>query len=116
MKTLKPEKIVEIWCMDWCARKGWRVCVIESKATFSKKVGRYLRSRAAPVGHSDLVGCTDTGHGVFIELKAPGKLNTLSEEQEKFLLERRACGAFTAVVDSPELLDKLWEEFKTQQI
>jgi len=110
-KNAKPEKLVEEACVLWFQSKGWKMAIIDSKATFNPKAKRYLKSKAAPVGHSDSCGCTDTGLAVFVEFKAKGMVNDLSPEQETFLTERRACGAFTAVVDSVDLLEKLWADF-----
>ena len=71
---MKPEKITEVEVLAMCNRLGFDVSVIESKATYSKNLERYTKSKSAPVGISDIVGNDDRGMAVYVELKAKGKL------------------------------------------
>ena len=109
-KNSKPEKKVEQEVLAWCKAKGWSVSVVESKAVFSQRQGRFLQGQAKK-GFADLVGLTDTGRFVAIELKAPGKRSTLREEQRKYLHSVIAKHGFAAVVDCATLLDKTYTQW-----
>lgn len=109
-KNKKPEKQVEKDVLNWCRSKGWSVSVVESKAVFSKSAGRFL-SGQAKAGFADVVGVHPSGLFVAIELKAPGRLNTLREAQYKYLSDIISKNGFAVVVDSSELLNKYNDEF-----
>jgi hypothetical protein len=113
-KPLKPEKLVERQVLAMCARMGLDVDVIESKATYSKNLERYTKSKAAPVGMADLVGNDANGVAVFIELKAPGKVENLRPEQRAFLLRKIQSGCFAVAVDDPELLFSLYVRWRKE--
>lgn len=85
--------------------------VVESKAVYSVKSGRYLRGKAEH-GHSDLSSVTPTGIACFIEVKARGKRHTLRPSQWKFLMDRIEVGAFACCTDSAEMLESLYDEFE----
>jgi len=110
-KNGQPEKNLEKEVFIWLAAHGFSLHTVESKAVFSKRLGRYLKSQAV-AGFSDLVGVSPTGLGCFIELKAPGRLSTLRPAQRAFLAQKIECGAFAVVVDSVDRLATLWEEFQ----
>jgi hypothetical protein len=93
--------------MRW---NGFSVNVIESKAVFSPKIGRYMSSMAVP-GLSDLVGCDKNGLAVFVELKAVGRKSNVSDKQKAFLTEKIKCNAFAVVTDSASHLRDLYEKF-----
>lgn len=109
MKNSKPEKIVQNRVMVWAHQNGFWLHIIESKAQYSKSIGRYTRKLSgAPIGFSDLVGIAPGGIPCFIELKAPGKLGNLSLHQELFLFEAIKRGAFAIVTDSENHLNDIW--------
>lgn len=103
----KPEKLVEMACMEWLKENNFSCDVVESKAIFSRKANRYLRGNA-PIGFSDIVGCDANGVAVFIELKAFGKRNNISDEQKAFLIKKIMRGAFACCTDSVDYLSKLY--------
>jgi hypothetical protein len=111
MKPLTPEKLVEKEVLEACKQLNIDVDVIESKATFSKNLGRYTQSRSAPEGMSDLVGNDREGLSVYIELKARGKLRTLRPKQKAFLLRKIENNCFAVCVDSADLLFELYYQF-----
>lgn len=109
-----PEKTVVIQCMSWLRLHGFSCDIVESKAVFSQKIGRYVRGNLPP-GFTDIVGCDGEGWGVFVETKAPGKRSTLKTHQAEFLCRKIHRGAFAACVDSVESLSAIyraWKAFK----
>jgi hypothetical protein len=87
--------------------EGFSVHVVESKAVYSARAGRYLRGMTT-TGMSDLVAASPKGQAVFIEAKAPGKRSSLRPAQRDFLLGKIECHAFAVCVDSLEQLQKAW--------
>jgi hypothetical protein len=106
--TLKPEKQVEKQILAFCELFEIDVDIIDSKATYSERLKTYTKSKSAPEGFPDLVGNTAQGRAVFIELKAKGKLATLSRQQRLFLERKARQGCFAVAVDCPELLKDLY--------
>ncbi len=112
----KPEKLVQDQVLAHLRQKGWSVDVVESKAVYSHRAGRYLRGQTRP-GMTDLVGVTGPigPHGlaipIFIELKAPGRISTVRPAQVEFMAEKSRQGAFCAVVDSIERFTLAWDAF-----
>lgn len=94
---MKPEKTVERQILAWARMHNWDLDVIDSKATYSKKLKCYMPSRNVPEGFSDLCGCTDSGRAVFVELKAPG-VKEVRVKQRAFLLRKIKRGAIAGVV------------------
>ncbi len=107
-KNKKPEKEVEKTVMGWLRWHGFSCDVIESKAVFSAKLGRYMHSQAVP-GMADIIGNNKDGIGIYIELKAPGKISNVSEAQDKFIREKIETNCFACVVDSSTLLEKIYQ-------
>lgn len=108
----KPEKqITEPAIMGWCASQGWDVSVVESKAVYSKATGRYTNQQAES-GMSDLVGNTNSGLAVFIELKAPGRRNSIRDGQHDFLMRKIQSGCFAVCTDSVDHISKIWRMFQ----
>lgn len=108
---MTPEKIVEKLSLEECKALQFDVDIIESKATFSKNANRYLKSRSAPEGISDIVGNDSNGIAVFIELKAKGKLKTLRPKQREFLIRKIESCCFAVVIDNPENITKYYLRF-----
>jgi hypothetical protein len=100
-KNNDPERQVESEMIKTLNKLGFCLQKIESKATYSIKAGSY-KSQSAKQGTSDIVGCAPSGLGVFIEVKAPGKLSTLKQHQAEYLIERAERGAFAGCFDSLE--------------
>lgn len=61
-------------------------------------------------GIADLIGCIK-GRAVALELKTPGGRHKLSPAQGDFLASWSAAGGFSAVIDSPEVLEDLIKNF-----
>lgn len=111
LKNAKPEEEVKRVVMAWLKEHGFSCHVVEAKAVYSKRAGRYVSSQTTP-GFSDIVGACPNGLAAFIELKAPGKRSTLREGQRAFLVEKIDKGAFAVCVDSVECLATVWEAFE----
>jgi len=111
-KTIKPEKKVEQAIHWWLTRNKIWVNIYDSKGEYSAARGKYKRKDGLVVGHPDLLGSSSDGLLVAIELKAPGKLEGVSLEQFLFLRRMIDQYAFAAVIDSEELLQALWDQYK----
>jgi hypothetical protein len=109
-KSKKPEKIVEAEVMSWLHQNGFSCNVVESKAVYSQKAGRYISGQTV-AGMSDIVGVDPVGRACFIELKAKGKRNNLAMSQYVFLQAKIEKHAFGVVVDSADLLEKYYKSF-----
>lgn len=109
-KNGNPEKIVEKAVMEWAKNQGWFINVVESKAVFSAKSGIYHHGQTVS-GTSDLIGCSNTGLFVAIELKAKGRLATLREAQRHYICEVISRGGFACVVDGVDRLAEIWSLF-----
>lgn len=105
-----PEKDVVKEILQWCELNGWSVGVINSSAVYSEKENRYLTTQAAP-GTPDILGCTSLGVYCGLEIKAPGKRATMSDDQMLFLIEKIERGAFGGVFDSVDLLESTYLEW-----
>lgn len=106
----KPEKEVEKEVLVWCRARGWAVNVVESKSTWSEKQRRYISQSVIP-GMSDLVGNTDEGLSVYIELKAPGHRSSLRMSQYLFLMKKIETGCFAVCTDGVNHLSEVWETY-----
>lgn len=98
-KNKKPEEEVNKDLKKWFKENDFSMHRVESKATFSKALGRYSSSETE-AGFSDWAGCTPSGLGSFIEAKANGKRSTLKPHQRAFLVDKINHGAFAVCVDS----------------
>jgi hypothetical protein len=115
-KNKSPEKtIVEKEVQAYCDNMNWLVSVVDSKAVFSEKTGRYLRGMAE-AGFPDMVGCDEYGNFVAIELKARGKLSTIKPKQVEYLRKAKEKGAFAVCVDSAELLHQLYLDYLPKRL
>ncbi len=110
-KALTPEKIVEADILAMCAELGLDVSVVDSKMTYSAGLKKYVESETES-GFSDLCGNTPDGFGVFIELKAIGKIKTVTQKQKNFLIRKAEAGCFACAVDRPEVLFRLYLDWK----
>ena len=93
--------------MAWLTANGFDCNVVESKATYNPKIGRYMSSPAIP-GMSDIIGNDRFGNAVYVELKALGRKSTVSEKQWQFLTRKIETNCFAVVIDSVELLNEYY--------
>lgn len=110
----KPEKEVEKACLEWMRAKGWSVQILEAKATWSPQANRWLQ-QSMKAGTCDCMGNTDTGIGVAVEFKAPGRLSSINTErryaQRKFIVDKINTNTFACVVDSVQRLETIWSRW-----
>lgn len=109
-KNAKPEKQTEKQVMSWLKSHGFFCHVVEAKAVYNPKAGRYLTGQTVS-GMPDVVGVCPQGRAVFIELKAKGKRSTVSKKQYDFLKQVISRGGFGIVCDSVEFLEYAWEGY-----
>jgi len=112
---LTPEKLVEKEVMAYAMEMGWFLTVVDSKAVFNAKAGRYI-SGMTKKGFPDLVGCDSMGNFLAIELKAKGRPLKGRPEQEKFIARTKELGAFGAVVNSAEILHELYLKYLSEKM
>lgn len=95
--------------------KGFNVWRQNNNAVFDPKTGRF-RSNSAKKGVPDIIGASPHGKFVGIEIKA-GK-DTVSDDQEQFMLDMDRVGAYTCVArsieDVQEFIDYYFETEKTE--
>lgn len=89
---------------------GWSVDVMESKSFWNSKAQAWTQ-HGLKEGTPDVVGCSNEGIAVFIELKAPGRLSTLRESQRHFLEKKIMANSFAVVVDSIDRLSSLYNQW-----
>ncbi len=109
-KNKRPERDVQDLVMAWLKDNGFSCNVVESKAVYNPKAGRYITGQAVE-GFSDVCGCDKHGLAVFIELKAPGRLSTLRPRQREFLLNKISYNAFACVISSAAGLELLYNNW-----
>lgn len=107
---MKPEKIVEKDVLAYAKEMGWYLAVVDSKAVFSARAGRYIAGMTKK-GFPDLIGCDTHGNVLAIELKAPGRLKTVRPEQKVFLNEIETRGGFAFVTDDVEKLHEAYLKY-----
>lgn len=120
-KNASPEKdLVATPCMAWMRQQGWSVDIFESKSTYDPRRGVY-RQQSMKAGISDCLGTLPDGIQIIIEFKAPGRLSTFNKDgnhrQREFVIEKIRLNAFACVVDSLEMLQKIyfnWEAIRYQ--
>lgn len=112
-KNERPEAVVVLDVLNFFQTHGCSVERVESKAVFSRSAGRYLRGQTTP-GFSDIAGVMPNGRALYIECKAPGRINTLRPEQLLFLIQKAKLNAFVAVVDSVHRLQSLIDSWYLQ--
>jgi len=108
-KNSRPEKLTEQQVLQWAKLHSIHLHIVDSTAyDFRlKKIGQ----QKATSGFSDLVGNTEDGLALYIELKALGKRHAVSEPQRRFLEKKINQNCFAAVVDSHEILNLIWHRF-----
>jgi hypothetical protein len=91
---------------------GFSLDIVEAKATWNERAGRYMSSQAVP-GFPDLCGTGPDGESVWIEVKARGKRYTIRPAQFNFLLEKIKQGAFAVCADSSAYVIDCFNKWKT---
>jgi hypothetical protein len=91
---------------------GFSLDVVEAKATWNERAGRYMSSQAVP-GFPDLCGTGPDGESVWIEVKARGKRHTIRPTQFNFLLEKIKQGAFGVCADSSAYVIECFRKWKS---
>jgi hypothetical protein len=112
MANKKPEAKVVIELKKFFRKHDdwFDVHVIEAKANFSEKTGRYT-SGAVAAGYPDMSGNDKFGNALFIEVKAPGKLKTLRLGQYMFLKRKIEMNCFACCVDSIDMFSSIYKEW-----
>lgn len=108
-KNKKPEKETEKKVLNWCKKIGIDIHVIESKAVYSKKAGRYLKSQTSE-SLPDLIGNYE-GIAVFIELKAYQRRRALKDHQRDFLIRKIKQDCFACCTDRVEHINDLFKDW-----
>jgi len=113
-KNKQPEKEVVKACLKWAVKMGWELQVYEAKATYNRHSGRYTSQTMNP-GTPDIQGVNNEGIFIAIECKAPGRLSTFNREknyrQQEYIKRTIRMNGFACVVDSAELLDKIFKKW-----
>lgn len=108
-KNKKPEKNTEAAVLEWSRHNNCFLHVIESSSF--DPVSRRKTLSKAQAGFPDIVGNTNDGLSLYIELKAKDRRSTLREDQRSFLIMKIHQGCFAAVVDSRERLEQYWKGY-----
>lgn len=113
-QNAKPEKDVERSCLEYMRRLNWSVQILESKATFSPSLNRWV-NQGMSAGTCDCMGSTEDGIAVAVEFKAKGRLSSFNTDknyrQRKFIVDKINANAFACVVDSAERLQAIYERW-----
>lgn len=110
LSSIKPEKKVQQEIMSWCFQNHWSVSVFDSKAILDKTLG-VVRNPGLSVGCPDIVGVSDIGFGVFLELKRKNGENICRLSQYQFLTQKIESNAFGVVVSSSEKLEEIYKKW-----
>lgn len=108
-KNNAPEKEVEREVLAMLRRMGCFVNVYDSALQPDSYTGPVRV--AARSGTPDLIGCTNNGMFLAVELKAPGCRSKLREHQRQFLINTINNNGFGCVTDNHSHLHKLYSEW-----
>lgn len=112
-KNKAPEKVVVGQLCAWMSEQGWSYDIAEA-STYDRITRRHSEGRL-PAGFSDVVAAAPlvgVAVAAYIEAKAPSRRSTLKPHQRDFLIRKIEAGSFAVVVDSAQLLEKFWLEYK----
>lgn len=109
-KNNAPERQLQKEIIKWLNSIGCSVNSIESKAQFSEVTQQYT-SQTNIDGLSDIIGNDMHGRAIYIEMKAPGRRNTLRDNQRKFLIGKIRTNCFAIVADSKEYIEKAYGRY-----
>jgi len=102
-----PERKTQHEILKFARSLGWSLDVVDAKNVWDYKTESYSRHVVAS-GFSDLCGCNDFGHAIYIEVKAPKKRSTLRDHQREFLLTKINKNCFAVCSDGVEHLNKVY--------
>lgn len=91
------------------------VQVIEAKAHWNSSAGCYTKNTSVDEGTPDIIGTDPDGIAVYIEAKAPKKLNTIRVTQYEYLLQKIKVNAFCACVDDADKCQEIYETWQMIQ-
>ena len=107
------EKTLQNQIIDWL-NKDYRIDLAWQKDSFGYK-GRRYHNRFRPAGFPDVQFIIKGGLSGFIEVKS--KNQTMSEDQESFIFNRRLAGCVAFMADSFEdFKNKFEEEMKCKKL
>jgi hypothetical protein len=111
-----PERdLVRTDLLPWLKRNGFSINVVEAKAVYNVKAGRYL-SGQTDKGFSDMVGNDADGIACFIEAKAPGRKKVILDQKHRhqydFIIEKIKSNCFAGCFDSLVDLQVTYSSFK----
>lgn len=109
-----PEADLIKEALMWLRDMGWNLDVVESKATFSQELQKWIQ-QTVRAGFSDTVGSDPFGHAAYIEWKAPGKRSTLRQNQYEFLKEKIERKCFAIVADSKRYVVDVYRQWKNHR-
>ena len=98
----RPEKLVETQIRHAAHEWGWSLDVYDSAVLIV--AGKKIKKGGLQVGSPDMMGASDSGIALYIELKKPDHNNICRIEQRLFLERKIESNAFGVVTDSPEHL------------
>lgn len=108
-KHKKPEKNTEAEVLLWANNYNIHLHVVDSSSYDYRHGHRGVQK--AQTGFPDLVGNTEGGLVLWIELKAKDRRSTVSHSQRTFLLAKISQNCFAVVVDSAERLEQYWRGY-----
>jgi len=109
-KNEKPEAEFLLLLKKYLHGLGWDMTVIEAKANYSESSGRYTHGAVAS-GYPDMSGNMPSGLAAYIEVKAPGKRNTIRPAQREFLIGKIGTNCFAIVCDSVKYFEQVHGEW-----
>ena len=108
-KSKVKEKELEKLVLVWGRVNKVDLTVVDSRAVFSPKTGRFTGRTTSEVV-TDLIG-NYKDLSVWIELKAPGRKSGLTKKQADFLIRKINQGCFAVCIDSVGELHDVFEKF-----
>ena len=110
-KNNSPEKDLVKLIMLWLKENNFTCTVIESKAAYNPKIGRYMSSQVGTRGYCDISGNDNEGRAIYIEVKAKDRLYMLKEHQREFLISKIKSNCFAVACDSVTKLQHWYNTF-----
>lgn len=113
-KNAKPEQKLKEAFIRILKTKGFDVDIVESKSVMFKdhRGIKHFKSAGVKKGFADLIASDPEGIYCAIELKAPGKLKTVREEQVNFLVRKIQHNCFAMVTDSIDMFFEVYYKWK----
>lgn len=95
----KEEADVQKQILEFLIAKGFMV-VKFNNGVHSTRGGGYMGGRKTDKGMPDIIGMTPDGKFIGVEVKAPGRLKSTTDEQKTILERIRASGGVSILADS----------------